>query len=205
MTRAEACRGTPCRLPPLPANNSCMPTQMPITGWVSVGDHERRGPSRAVVRMQRPRLPRRAGPRVRRGRNSPSGRELRRNAEPGEREARPTRGWRRPVGDDRDVASSQRTPLLLGNSTPSTAGPGAARGPAFEAGLDHVVRVLTRDLDVQGRQRLSHSDRKKCGTSSVGRPPTDSRRTCPRRRSTARPEKSSAALAWVSSMGRVKP
>ncbi len=46
---------------------------------------------------------------------------------------------------------------------------------ALEAGFDHVVRVLAADADVNRRTEMSASERKKCGTSSVGSPPTTSR------------------------------
>jgi hypothetical protein len=76
----------------------------------------------------------------------------------------------------------------------------------LEAGLDLVVVVVALHLQVEVQAGdASHSERKKCGTSSVGRSPTRSRLNSPSNTKYGRPLKSSAALARVSSIGRVKP
>ena len=75
----------------------------------------------------------------------------------------------------------------------------------LEAGLDHVVGVVAAHLRCRLSPAVSHSERKKCGTSSVGRSPTLSRGNSPSKTKYGRPDKSSAALASVSSIGSVKP
>ncbi len=76
-------------------------------------------------------------------------------------------------------------PCCSGSSLPSHAKRLAQRAAhALEAGLDHVVRVFAAHLTCIAAPRVSASERKKCGTSSVGRPPTASRPNCPRTRST---------------------
>ena len=102
-------------------------------------------------------------------------------AEPLERKAQ-----RRDVGaaavDDRDVGHAASQHALAARQFRAFDAQGLAQraADALEAGLDHVVRVLARAPATWiAAPRLSASERKKCGTSSVGRPPTASRANLP--------------------------
>ncbi len=112
----------------LPANSSCMPRQMPSTGWVSVGMTAARPSecSRSMASAAAPtpgRITRRCATQLIR-----VGRQLRRNTEPVEREAQ--RGdVGAAVGDDRDVGHLKGRPCCSAVRCLRSAAPGAARGP----------------------------------------------------------------------------
>ncbi|MNV60987.1 hypothetical protein D3C71_1534760 [compost metagenome] len=96
--------------------------------------------------------------------------------------------------------------MVLGNAVPCR---GRAWRSARASALKHASTLWWSLSPCTVKCRLSpaasHSERKKCGTSSVGMSPTRSRLNSPLNTKYGRPLKSSAALARVSSIGRVKP
>ena len=81
-----------------------------------------------------------------------------------------------------------------------------------EIGSPHFPQVVRRPEVLAALQKTvgvfmpaaSQSEWKKCGTSSVARPPTSARSKRPSKVKCARPERSSAACARVSSIGAAK-
>src|SRR3546814_150871 len=111
------------------------------------------------------------------------------------------------VDDGHTLAGpAHSTPFVLGNPSPSRriASP-SARATALKQASTWWWSFSPRTRRCRVMPAASHSERKKCGTSSVGRSPTRSRRKAPSKTRYGRPPRSSAALARASSIGSVNP
>ena len=164
------------RPPPNASNSSCMPRQMPSTGWRSAGSSASR-PARAGAASRRRRRRRRAGSRALAARMRAASAETsartprRSSANCSEAMLAP------PLATIATSRGAHSTPLVLGSSRALAADrlPQAA-ADALEAGLDHVVACSRRArVRCSAAPSASASERKKCGTSSVGSSPTRSR------------------------------
>ncbi len=179
-TRRAGCRGSCVSPSSLRSNSSCMPRQMPSTRLAQRRDHASSRPARAGAPSRRRRHRRRAGSRAARAAIAASAvLTSAPRAEPLERELQRGEVGAAAVDDD-DVGPSQHALAARQLASLDAERLPQRAADALEAGLDHVVRVVATYRDVQVGAEASASERKKCGTSSVGRPPTVRGRTGPR-------------------------